>query len=262
MSLDTYTARKALNVALLVLMAVAGVGFLIGTQGEFQAEGYSWFLPTGEENFEVEGRHPAALSYSDRMKNPQRMNSNLKDGFAELAARPIPEGEGNATDPQLRALAREERAAGRAYDGAPPTIPHPIDHSGDAACLACHQTGMRIAGRRAPALSHETYTNCTQCHVEREAKRPWNELDPHAIPLNSSFEGFRPAVEGSRAWDGAPPQMPHTSRMRENCASCHGPHGPEGLRTTHPERLNCVQCHAPNSALDQFPFSELHEFWR
>jgi len=258
MSMDAYTARKALNVALLVLMALATVGFFVGTRAEFQAKGYSWYAAPEEED--VEGRIPTAMSYTERMSAPQRANDHLRYDFDRLATQAIPEGEGDATDPVLRALARSERAEGRAYEGAPPTIPHPIDHSGDAACLACHQTGLRIAARRAPAISHDTFTQCTQCHVEREARRPFQEVNPDAIPLDSAFVGFRESGDGPRVWEGAPPQMPHTSRMRENCASCHGPHGPPGLRTTHPERQNCEQCHAPNSALDHFPHSDLDDF--
>ncbi|QED28512.1 hypothetical protein FRD01_14985 [Microvenator marinus] len=257
--MDAYTARKALNVGLLIVMAVAAVGFFIGTRQGVEVTGYTWFV---EPEKKPEREYPPALSYSERMESPQRMNPGLHSNFDVLSAQPIPEGEGDATDPALREAARLVRAEGRAYEGAPPTVPHPIDHSGDAACLVCHQSGMRIAGRRAPAMSHSTYTNCTQCHVEREANLPFEELNPDAIPLDSSFEGFRPAREGERVWDGAPPQMPHTTRMRENCASCHGPHGPEGLRTTHPERQSCTQCHAPKADFNQFPTSETDEFWR
>jgi hypothetical protein len=41
--------------------------------------------------------------------------------------------------------------------------------------------------------------------------------------------------------------------MREACASCHGPSGKRGLRSTHPVRASCQQCHARSAALDQRP---------
>lgn len=75
----------------------------------------------------------------------------------------------------------------RAYDGAPPLIPHSLDGfvpitSSENTCLLCHQTGSTdpadppqvprshlIDFRRAPAVVRETVAgtrwNCTACHV-------------------------------------------------------------------------------------------------
>ena len=75
----------------------------------------------------------------------------------------------------------------RAYDGAPPLIPHSLDGfvpitSSENACLLCHQTGSTdpadppqaprshlIDFRRAPDVVRETVAgarwNCTACHV-------------------------------------------------------------------------------------------------
>ncbi len=75
----------------------------------------------------------------------------------------------------------------RAYDGAPPLIPHSLDGfvpitSSDNTCLLCHQTGSTdpadppqvprshlIDFRRAPDVVRETVAgarwNCTACHV-------------------------------------------------------------------------------------------------
>jgi nitrate reductase (cytochrome), electron transfer subunit len=57
-----------------------------------------------------------------------------------------------------------------------------------------------------------------------------------------------------RAFDGAPPTIPHSTLMRTDCLSCHGPQGLYGLRTPHPERQSCLQCHAPGAHLDQYQF--------
>lgn len=243
--LDAYTARRALSVGALVLAGVAFVGFFVGTQGSYEGRGYSYVPPTAN------GEAPAVLSYQDRMASPRRVNRHFASSFSELA-KPPGDG-GDATDAALRQQARQARREGRAFEGAPPTVPHPVDQGGAPACLACHGSGATIAGVVAPPVSHETYTNCTQCHVAREARRPFQEANAAALPLDSGFEGFHLLGDGDRVWDGAPPQTPHTTLMRENCASCHGQFGPQGLRTTHPERLNCVQCHGVSAEFDQRP---------
>ena len=67
-----------------------------------------------------------------------------------------------------------EKRSGRAFDGAPPVVPHRIDQRDPAACLACHQAGRVIgvgARRRvATQVNHVELTNCFQCHVP-EARR-------------------------------------------------------------------------------------------
>jgi len=157
-------------------------------------------------------------------------------------------------DPQALAAARERRAAGRAYAGAPPTIPHPIDQRGYPDCRHCHERGLRVDDRHAAMLSHEPYESCTQCHTTSDPAPPPAGAAPRAdlaSSLASSFEG-RQERTGERAYPGAPPTMPHASFMRERCESCHGVLG-VGIRTTHPWRSSCPQCHAPSAALEQRP---------
>jgi cytochrome c-type protein NapB len=38
------------------------------------------------------------------------------------------------------------RASRRAFNGAPPVIPHAVENTSDAACYACHGQGMGFAG--------------------------------------------------------------------------------------------------------------------
>lgn len=146
-------------------------------------------------------------------------------------------------DDKRQALA--ERGALRAYNGAPPTIPHAVDAVSSAACLGCHAEGVAIGDRVARPIPHETFTNCQQCHVA--ALDVFADAPPF---MDSTFEGLPAPFEGERAWPGAPPTIPHSVRLREECVACHGPLGREGLRTTHPWRKNCVQCHAQTSPLD------------
>ncbi len=145
------------------------------------------------------------------------------------------------------------RASRRAYNGAPPIIPHPVENTNDAACYACHSGGVKIAGLKASVMSHAFLANCVQCHAPM-APAPFQFLD---ASVETSFVGLPAPKEGKRAYKGAPPTIPHSRWMRENCNACHGgPHGWAGMESTHPWRTNCVQCHAPSATLDQMPESE------
>jgi cytochrome c-type protein NapB len=146
-----------------------------------------------------------------------------------------------------RTAALERRATGRAYDGAPPTVPHPVDQHAAPACLACHEHGARIGALVAPVMSHARRDNCLQCHVVARDPRPV-EVTPPAP--ETEFIGMR-SRRGERAWPGAPPTIPHATTMRDRCDSCHGPYGALGMRPNHPWRASCSQCHAPSAALDQ-----------
>ncbi len=148
-----------------------------------------------------------------------------------------------------RARVLASRSERRAYDGAPPVIPHAIRADGAFECLSCHERGAMVAGKRAPAMSHERHDNCTQCHA------PPSGLPAPSAPVltDNTFVGSAPAASGERAWLGAPPTIPHSTWMRSQCGSCHGVAGALGMRTPHPERQSCTQCHAPAATLDQRP---------
>ncbi len=142
------------------------------------------------------------------------------------------------------------RATRRAYDGAPPTIPH---ESFRMTCTACHDAqGQSVTGVGfAPASPHEDTdvvgrtARCNQCHVF---------VTTDDVFVASEFVGLAQDLRaGSRATPGAPPTIPHRIHMRENCVACHdGPGAREEIRTTHPERWRCRQCHVPVTAGEPF----------
>lgn len=140
------------------------------------------------------------------------------------------------------------RASRRAFNGAPPFVPHPVENTNDAACFACHSSGVTIAGLKASVMSHQFLGNCLQCHAPM-APAPFQNVD---ASVDTSFVGLPAPPQGERAFKGAPPTIPHSRWMRENCSACHGgPHGWAGMESTHPWRTNCTQCHAPSATLDQ-----------
>jgi cytochrome c-type protein NapB len=150
--------------------------------------------------------------------------------------------------------------ARRAYLGAPPVIPHPVDER-DAfgkACLACHGDGGWVARFEAytPVTPHPELTSCRQCHVPLTLPSPpggervTGTLAPRGGEgrVRGSISTWQttppPQLQGG-VMPGSPPPIPHALQMRENCLACHaGPGAVDALRTTHPERVSCRQCHA------------------
>ena len=149
-----------------------------------------------------------------------------------------------------RTSSSETRAARRAYDGAPPVIPHA---DVGATCIECHnEVGRQVEGlgfspptphRRTPGVG--VYANCRQCHVARKTAD---------VFVASAFKGLPQDLrQGRRASPGAPPVMPHPRFMRENCAACHtGPAARASIRTSHPERVRCEQCHVEQRSTTTF----------
>lgn len=143
------------------------------------------------------------------------------------------------------------RAARRAYDGAPPTVPHGnlgID------CASCHnERGMAVEDLGfAPPSPHaltagmSEISRCRQCHVDAGTAEPF---------VDNGFEPLRQDLRrGRRHHPYAPPTLPHRTLMRENCQACHtGPAAREAIRTTHPERPRCRQCHVAVETQSRFP---------
>ncbi|MFW6086296.1 MAG: hypothetical protein ACODAG_03750 [Myxococcota bacterium] len=245
--------RRAVQVVATVAIAAGVIGFLTGVRrpppeaGGYQLsgpaaapEGDAIAAPTqaqvAQSRFGVNRtRHPEALAAlaDDRPALTDPVELSTQDPGAELS----------------------RRAASRAYDGAPPTIPHPIDQRSFPSCTACHAEGLRVAGKTARPMSHPPYGSCTQCHVVESRPMPF-EPTTSGPPEDNAFEGTRSPVGGERAWDGAPPVIPHRTFMRERCESCHGVLA-TGIRTSHPWRQSCTQCHAPSAELDQRPAADL-----
>jgi cytochrome c-type protein NapB len=204
------------------------------------------------EDLEVlnEPHSQIALSYSELAESASRQRRSFPQSITDLRfAVPAITDEVPRTE-EMKIAALADRAKNRAFDGAPPTIPHPTINDSAASCLTCHSNGMKIGNRVASRISHELMTNCTQCHVE---------LAPTGFPTMSTtpaneFIGVFRAGPGKRAMLGAPPTIPHTTWLRENCVSCHGFVTRPGTRTTHPWLTSCTQCHTPSAALDQVEF--------
>lgn len=127
----------------------------------------------------------------------------------------------------------------RAYLGAPPIVPHPVDTQsiGGNDCLQCHTTGDYVTKYKAyaPIVPHPELLSCNQCHV------PVNTTE---LFVESDWQTVAGPSLGDTVLPDSPPPIQHAPEMRENCISCHaGPAAPVEIRVTHPERENCLQCH-------------------
>lgn len=145
----------------------------------------------------------------------------------------------------------EARANRRAYEGAPPTIPHvPFG----AHCTTCHADNGKVIPTIgiAPANPHfgdrrgGLFANCTQCHVFSGST---------GLFVESAFRGL-PIIHrvAERAHPEAPPVIPHSTGMRSNCLACHaGIAARPEIVCSHPERANCAQCHVTVESNDMTP---------
>lgn len=175
-------------------------------------------------------------SYDRYLQRPREIDSPLRARLDPVA---------NHDESRLHSL--HNRSGLRAFDGAPPMMPHSRNYAAMMPCLGCHTDGKFLGSKFARPMSHAVLTNCLQCHVE--ARHLF--LDFYKFKQTNDFVGLRAPQGGVRASTVAPPVMPHGTMMRVNCLACHGPNGYRGLRTEHPERLNCVQCHAVAAEADQ-----------
>lgn len=248
---DRWLDFKGINVFFAVVVGLAVIGFFVGTHGdpyEAQLAGFADDVERAETDVEP------ARAYRELMDNPYFANEHWQRELERLSERQRPARTDEVErTPEMTTRALDERREHRAYEGAPPTVPHPIREQGYAECMACHGDGVEITGDLAVPMSHDYMANCTQCHVPETGSIPTADDRYDELPVDNRFAGLARFGQGDRAYPGAPPTNPHPENMREDCLSCHGPMGRPGIRTTHPEKTNCTQCHAPSATLDQHP---------
>jgi cytochrome c-type protein NapB len=238
---------SSLWVALAAVVGISFVGFAAGTSTQAATS-----APTRSLAPQVPGAEAvhAARPYRELRETRGSTLRNFTDRTLTPSGQEPSEATPDVLDDAAIAKVMAERASRRAYDGAPPTIPHAVHQQDASACLACHGRALEIGNLRANFPSHHPMSSCNQCHVPNESPVPGGLL-PNALPV-AHVEGLPPR-RGERAWGGAPPVIPHPTFLRERCMSCHGPTGNDPIRTTHPWRQSCTQCHAPDAERDQHP---------
>ncbi len=256
-------SAKATTIVVAIVFTISVSGFFMGMRQTVRETGHTeTAIELHPETDEVHQNIQVAVDYKDIAQAGFGVNANLKSQLSSLRSTP-----GSEAHPHPyfadEATLRIKRASRRAYDGAPPIVPHPIAQDSAASCLQCHSQATQIGDVIAPAISHPEYTSCTQCHVSGKGLGSrWNtaEFDLHT---GNQFAGDHETKAAEQAYPNAPLTIPHTVHMRQNCMSCHGELGTSPIRTSHPERQSCTQCHVPSSTVDKsnfaespFPFSE------
>lgn len=240
--------RRYIPLLILVVGTFTLVGFLQGI-ADVQPPARQRFTPRPASPDETTVR--PARSYRELAAAPLSVNADWHPSLETLKFEKPGLFDRVVRTPELKSAALAYRAANRAYDGAPPVVPHPVDQQSAANCLACHRDGIRVGERIATKISHAHFSGCTQCHVESRHSSPV----PDEPLTTNAFAGMQRSGTGTRALIGSPPVIPHTTWLREDCLSCHGLVARAGLRTTHPWLSNCLQCHASSSGLDRVPFA-------
>ncbi len=239
--------HRWMQIVAAVAVGAAGIGFLTGTRGAPVPQGLA---RAADEPMPREGLR-AAPRYAALREVPKPGRTRQAEAFARMRSQHDPATSERPRDPAGWREAIEGRMARRAFEGAPPRSPHPVDGVEAAACVVCHGEGLRVFGKVAAPMPHEAYANCQQCHASERTAVPPMDLSL-TVAEENGFEGLAPRLAGPRAFEGAPPQLPHPTWLRERCVSCHGTWA-EGLRVSHPWRQNCLQCHAPAAEADQRP---------
>ncbi len=250
-----FASHKSILSVVFVIVAIVSVsGYFMGlNRSDASGDALSpWRDASGEKELSHEA-YPEAPLYKDIPTTKWKANKNWVNSLADLPHANMDHTPRKPLTPEERTLIMTARADRRAYDGAPPTIPHAINYRDVESCTACHdpKANTLVGGKRTPAMSHPYMSNCTQCHAPKEGL---GFMKVHsgtaALVVPNKFKGNRGAGKGERAYPGAPPVMPHRVWMRQNCMACHGPGMPDAITTSHPQRANCLQCHAQNSDFD------------
>jgi nitrate reductase (cytochrome), electron transfer subunit len=254
-------ARKLALLALIAALTTGASGYFMGLlQAERSADRRKEPGPKSTSAHRpaslAQALTPEAPLYTQLRERTHQPNHGWHSSLKSLPPAPAFSASTPALSADALALLRAKRDERRAYNGAPPTVPHPIDQYQSTACLACHGTPTRIGAIDVPQISHPAFTQCIQCHAPQQGPgpslaRPERSLATPA--LANAFTGLPPPAGGSRAYADAPPVMPHGTHMRQNCVSCHGPGGSSALKTTHPQRQNCLQCHPTDATRETLP---------
>jgi len=241
---------KLVGVLVFILGIVSLSGFFMGMRQTDKEVGV-YRQPTDIAEYHSD-QYPPAPKYSDIQDSGMLANADWNFDLSSLRERGKMPETAEPLDADELATILKERAERRAFDGAPPTIPHEIPQHSSASCMTCHgaDSTVQVGGVIPSQISHPYFSNCTQCHVPADGLRQFTEDERSRLVVENDFSGLLMMGEGTRAFVGAPPTIPHPLWMRQNCMSCHGPGRQHAIRTSHPTRGNCLQCHAPNGALD------------
>lgn len=249
-----FASHKSILAVLLIVVGIVSVsGFFMGMRQSTGAEGeMSPWRSAQVVAAEEQGVYPEAPLYKDIPTAEWKANKDWVNNLSNLPTKAMDRTARAHMDEHSIDLILAGRSDRRAFDGAPPTIPHAINFRDVRSCSACHSqdSNVLIAGKRVPAMSHPYMANCTQCHAPSSGMKFAIHSGTTGLVVENKFRGSKRFGNGQRAFPGAPPTVPHPVWMRQNCVSCHGPGMPDAIMTSHPQRQSCLQCHATHDGYD------------
>jgi len=101
-----------------------------------------------------------ATSYTDLQHTDIGPNRNWSSDLKKLKwSAPGLLEELEKPGPAAKTAALEQRAMLRAYNGAPPVIPHAVNQMSADNCMMCHEEGLKIVNRTAKmcGIKYPTY---------------------------------------------------------------------------------------------------------
>lgn len=242
-----------MDVVYVCALAAAVAGLYFGMHYDSAPADAAFPTARVEVNAPVPAGVVPATAYSDIADGNLGPNAEVRTLLVQKEAPFVSQDPVVPGDAERKRADLAVRAERRAFNGAPPTIPHLIDPRDATACVSCHgPNGMQLGSVVARPMPHPHLASCTQCHVQQ---MPVAADETHW--LHNDFAGLPAPTAGHRAYPGAPPVIPHSVQMRENCAACHGWSGADGLKSSHPWRRSCTQCHAPWAARDAQPGADI-----
>jgi cytochrome c-type protein NapB len=204
--------RRPAPIIATIAIAAGTVGLISGVEGTGRDHTRAG-APAGAPSSAA--RPAEARSYRDMQERAYGPNAALPAAWLR-AIRAAPDLRAPVAQTEAdRAAARARRAGRRAYDGAPPVIPHPVDQDAAPACATCHEHGAVVAGLVAPVMSHARRESCLQCHVVAADPRPVAGAPP---PPATTFAGLGPRRRGRKT-----PAAEHHPKSRKRSPRASGP---------------------------------------
>ncbi|MCL4210243.1 MAG: hypothetical protein KJZ68_06240, partial [Phycisphaerales bacterium] len=117
---------RALHLIVIAAVTLAGAGYLFGLGQPVRPEGVAHPFESAGPAGAGGGDAVPAVTYADMAARRMGPNQGWRSELASLVQRQVTYTDDEKRDPTLRAASLADRAARRAYNGAPPTVPHTV----------------------------------------------------------------------------------------------------------------------------------------
>jgi len=137
-------ARRVFQLGLFGVVVVSFVGYFVGIGPIPQSQLSQG--PLGAVPVAASEGAPPAVAYAQMDARHDGPNRAWRTSLNHLVFDNVDPATSEVASVEMKQAALVQREARRAYNGAPPTVPHTIDQRSSAVCVACHQEGLRAEG--------------------------------------------------------------------------------------------------------------------